>query len=117
MIALAERLDRTLIIRARPEVVFRFLTDSPAVGRLVGRRLDDRCSPWRGRCAFDTPTAPRSRGKSCRSTHLSASPSRMATTAARPFLLGGSRVTIRLDPHPEGTLLQLTHEFADPEGA
>jgi hypothetical protein len=26
---------------------------------------------------------------------------------------GSSRVTIRLDDHPQGTLLQLTHEFAD----
>jgi hypothetical protein len=30
-----------------------------------------------------------------------------------PIPPGGSRVTIQLDPHPSGTLLQLTHEFAD----
>ena len=30
-----------------------------------------------------------------------------------PIPLDGSRVTIRLDRHPKGTLLQLTHEFAD----
>jgi hypothetical protein len=28
---------------------------------------------------------------------------------------GGSQVTIRLDSHPAGTLLQLTHEFTDAE--
>ena len=31
----------------------------------------------------------------------------------KPNPPGSSRVTIRLDSHPQGTLLQLTHEFAD----
>jgi hypothetical protein len=31
----------------------------------------------------------------------------------KPSPPGSSRVTIRLDRHPHGTLLQLTHEFAD----
>ena len=33
----------------------------------------------------------------------------------KPSPPGSSRVTIRLDRHPQGTLLQLTHEFADAE--
>jgi Activator of Hsp90 ATPase homolog 1-like protein len=33
----------------------------------------------------------------------------------KPSPPGSSRVTIRLDAHPHGTLLPLTHEFADSE--
>jgi uncharacterized protein YndB with AHSA1/START domain len=33
--------------------------------------------------------------------------------SGRPIPAGSSRVTIRLDSHPGGTLLRLTHEFAD----
>jgi hypothetical protein len=47
--------------------------------------------------------------------HPSASYSRTATQAAVRFRQGGSQVTIRLDNHPAGTLLQLTHEFTDAE--
>jgi uncharacterized protein YndB with AHSA1/START domain len=33
--------------------------------------------------------------------------------SGKPIPAGSSRVSIRLDAHPQGTLLQLTHEFAD----
>jgi uncharacterized protein YndB with AHSA1/START domain len=114
MIALAHRLDRTLVIRARRETVFQFFSETP------------RWASWWGAgSAIDAH--PGGRMLIRHSNGLEASgevlevlaPERIVFTYGyvngKPSPPGSSRVTIRLDAHPQGTLLQLTHEFADSE--
>lgn len=109
---LAHRLDRTLVIGARPETVFSFFTETA------------RWAAWWGQ-GSSIDTRP---GGAVVIRHLGGveasgevlevrSPERLVFTygyADRPPSPPGStRVTIRLDRHPRGTLLQLTHQFAD----
>jgi uncharacterized protein YndB with AHSA1/START domain len=112
MIALAERLDRTLIIHARREVVFRFLTDSPRWADWWGAGSTIDARPG-GQMRIRHSNGVEVTGEVL---HVDA-PERIAFTygyaSGAPIPPGGSRVTIRLDPHPQGTLLQVTHEFAD----
>ena len=112
MIALAERLDRTLIIRARPEIVFRFLTDPPRWADWWGTGSTIDARPG-GEMRIRHPNGAEVTGEVLQVD----APERIAFTygyvSGAPIPPGGSRVTIRLDPHPQGTLLQLTHEFAD----
>ena len=110
--ALAHRLDRTLVIQARPETVFQFFTDTPqwAAWWGTGSTIDARPG---GRMLIRHPNGVEVSGEVL---ELQA-PERIVFTygyaSGQPIPLDGSRVTIRLDRHPNGTLLQLTHEFAD----
>lgn len=108
---LGERLDRTLVIRARRETVFRFFEETSqwAAWWGAGSMIDPRPG---GRMLIRHANGVEASGEVLEVQR----PERIvftygyATGAASPP--GSSRVTIRLDNHPEGTLLQLTHEFA-----
>jgi uncharacterized protein YndB with AHSA1/START domain len=114
MIALSHRLDRTVVIRASRETVFGFFTNT-----------DEWAAWWGGGSTIDA--RPGGRMLIRHSTGVEASgevlevqaPERIVFTygyvSRKPSPPGSSRVTIRLDGHPQGTLLQLTHEFADAE--
>lgn len=107
---LPHRLDRTLVIRARPATVFAFLTDTP------------RWAAWWGAGSSIDPRP----GGAMRIRHANGvevsgevlevqPPERIvftygyATGPASPP--GSTRVTISLESHAEGTRLHLTHEF------
>ena len=111
-IALAHRLDRTLVIQARRETVFQFFTDTPqwAAWWGAGSTIDPRPG---GRMLIRHPNGVEVAGQVLEVQP----PERIVFTygyaGGKPIPADGSRVTIRLDRHPKGTLLQLTHEFAD----
>lgn len=113
-LALTYRLDRTLLIRARPETVFAFLTETPhwAAWWGSGSSIDPRPG---GAVLIRHPNGVEASGDvlDVRAPDRLVFTYGMAGGKASPP--GGSRVTIRLDRHPQGTLLQLTHEFADVE--
>jgi uncharacterized protein YndB with AHSA1/START domain len=111
VLALAHRLDRTIVIRAARDVVFSFLTES------------ERWASWWG-AGSSIDARP---GGPMLIRHANGVEATGQVVEVRPperivftygFVNGtpppgGSQVTIRLDAHPEGTLLQLTHEFAE----
>jgi uncharacterized protein YndB with AHSA1/START domain len=114
MITLAHRLDRTVVIHARPAIVFEFLTSTAdwAAWWGAGSTIDARPG---GRLLIRHPNGVEVTGEVL---DLQA-PERIVFTygyaSGGPIPPGGSKVTIRLDQHPAGTLLRLTHEFIDAE--
>jgi uncharacterized protein YndB with AHSA1/START domain len=112
MIALPHRLDRTVVIRARPAIVFGFFTDTRdwAAWWGPGSTIDARPG---GPLLIRHPNGVEVSGEVLE-VHP---PERIVFTygyaSGTPIPPGGSRVTIRVDSHPSGALLQLTHEFTD----
>ncbi|HEV3484920.1 MAG TPA: SRPBCC domain-containing protein [Vicinamibacterales bacterium] len=112
MITLAHRLDRTLLIHARPATVFTFFTSTPdwAAWWGAGSHIDPRPG---GELLIRHPNGVEVTGRVLE-VHA---PERIVFTygyaSGRPIPPDGSQVTIRLEPHAEGTLLQLSHEFAE----
>ena len=114
MITSTLRLDRTIIIHARPATVFEFFTNTPdwAAWWGAGSNIDARPG---GRLLIRHPNGVEVTGEVI---DLRA-PERIVFSygyaSGGPIPPDGSQVTIRLDGHPSGTLLQLTHEFTDAE--
>ena len=98
------RLERTVTIRATPETVFRFFTDSPrwATWWGAGSTIDPVVG---GPVYIRHPNGVEVRGEVLEITV----PERIVFT----YDLTPSRVTIRLEPDQDGTRLHLEHEFAD----
>ena len=105
-------LERTVMIRATPETVFRFFMD------------DRRWASWWGAgSTIDPRPGGRVRIRYPDGTEVSGdvveivSPRRLVFTygyvKGTPIPAGGSQVTIQLDVHDSGTRLRLIHEFAD----
>jgi uncharacterized protein YndB with AHSA1/START domain len=110
---LPHRLDRNLVIHARPETVFRFFTDSAQWAAWWGAGSNIDAQPG-GRMWIRYPNGVEEGGE----VDDISPPHRIVFTygyvSGTPMPPGDSRVTIRLTPHPQGTLLQLTHEFKEP---
>ena len=110
--ALPHRLDRTLVIKAHPQTVFEFFNDSAqwATWWGTGSTIDPRPG---GQVLIRHPNGVEVAGEVVDVSR----PQRIVFTygyvSGTPIPVGSSRVTIRLDPHPQGTLLQLTHEFSE----
>ena len=110
--ALSHRLDRTLVIKARPQTVFEFFNESSqwATWWGAGSTIDPRPG---GQVLIRHPNGVEVVGEVLDVSR----PQRIVFTygfvSGTPIPVGSSRVTIRLDPHPQGTLLQLTHEFSE----
>jgi uncharacterized protein YndB with AHSA1/START domain len=110
--AYPHRLDRTVVIRARRDTVFSFFTDSVRWASWWGEgsSIDARTG---GRVLIVHPGGVEASGE----VQQLRAPDLIAFTygyaSGKPCPPGSSLVTIRLDSHPQGTLLQLTHEFAD----
>jgi len=112
MTNLMQHVDRTILIRARPETVFGFFEDS------------DRWATWWGAGSTIDPK-PGGRVYICHPGRIEiegkvlevAPPRRLVFTygfvAGKPIPVGGSRVTIQLDAVPTGTRLHLSHEFTE----
>jgi uncharacterized protein YndB with AHSA1/START domain len=111
-IALPYTLERTVVIHASPETVFRFFTDSVrwAAWWGTGSTIDPKAG---GKIYVRHPGAVEAVGEV-----LEIEPPQRITfsygyATGKPMPPGASRVTIRLDPEPRGTKLHLTHEFAE----
>jgi uncharacterized protein YndB with AHSA1/START domain len=106
------RLDRVLTIGARPETVFSFFTDSSRWASWwgAGSTIDPRLG---GAIRIVNPGGVEVVGEILEIQP----PERIIFTygfaKGAPIAPGGSRVTIRLAPHDEGTQLHLTHDFPD----
>jgi len=107
--------DRTIVIRARPETVFGFFehSDRWAAWWGAGSTIDPKPG---GRVYIRHPGSVEIEGEVLEV----APPQRLVFTygnvAGTPIPVGGSRVTIRLDAIPTGTKLHLTHEFTEAAG-
>jgi uncharacterized protein YndB with AHSA1/START domain len=114
MITSTLRLDRTLVINARPATVFEFFTNAQdwAAWWGAGSAIDPRPG---GQLLIRHPNGVEVTGQVIEVR----APERIVFTygyaSGKPIPPGGSQVTIRLEHHPSGTLLQLTHEFPDAE--
>ena len=112
MTAFPHRLDRTIVIHARPATVFEFFT-----------RAEDWAAWWGAGSRIDARPGGEMLIRHANGVEVTgevidvAPPTHITFTygyaSGQPIPPGGSLVTIRLDGHPSGTLLQLTHEFAD----
>jgi len=111
-VALPHTLDRSLVIHATPETVFRFFTDEGRWASWWGKAstIDARLG---GRVVILYPDGTEVTGEVLELV----SPRRIVFTYGytngKLVAPGGSRVTIQLDPDAQGTRLRLTHEFAD----
>jgi uncharacterized protein YndB with AHSA1/START domain len=114
MISLAHRLDRNLVIRARRETVFTFLVDTARWAEWwgVGSAIDPRPG---GRVLIRHPNGVEAVGEVLEVRAPESIVFTYGYASGKPIAPGSSRVSIRLDGHPHGTLLQLSHEFADVE--
>lgn len=112
MIALAHSLERTVVIRATRNTVFRFFTDSNRWASWwgAGSTIEARVG---GAVFIRHPGGVEVTGEVLDVIR----PERIVFTygyaSGTPIPPGSSRVTIQLDEHHEGTLLTLTHEFPD----
>jgi uncharacterized protein YndB with AHSA1/START domain len=106
------RLDRTVVIKAKPETVFRFFTDSARWAAWWGAGSTIDAKPG-GRVYIRHPNGIESLGEVLELRD----PERIVFTygfaSGKPIPPGSSRVTICLKPDPAGTRLLLLHEFAD----
>jgi uncharacterized protein YndB with AHSA1/START domain len=114
MTTLPYRLDRTIVIGARPATVFRFFTDSQrwAAWWGAGSTIDARPG---GRVFIRHPNGVESAGEVLEVAPPEQIVFTYGFTSGNPIPAGASRVTIRLAPHHRGTELTLAHEF--PEAA
>jgi uncharacterized protein YndB with AHSA1/START domain len=114
MIALSHRLERTVVIRARRDTVFAFFTHTRDWAAWWGKGSTIDARPG-GQMVIRHPNGVEASGEVLEVQ----APERIVFTygyvSGRPTPPGSSRVTIRLESHRRGTLLQLTHEFADVE--
>lgn len=112
MPALPHRLDRTIVIRARPATVFTFFTDTPRWASWWGSGSTIDPKPG-GRVLIRYPGGNEASGEVIEI----APPERIVFTygytSGRPIGPGESQVTIRLEAHEAGTRVHLSHEFAD----
>ena len=109
---LPHSLDRTVMIAAPPEMVFRFFQDSDRWAKWwgAGSTIDPRVG---GEVYIKHPGGIESGGRILEI----AAPMRLVFTygfaSGKPIPTGSSRVTIQLEPLRGGTRLSLRHDFAD----
>jgi len=106
------RLDRTLLIHARRETVFRFFTDSVRWASWWGEGSSIDPRPG-GAIVIKYPGAVEARGEIIEIT----APERLTFTygyaTGTPISPGASLVSIRLEEVDAGTRIHLTHSFSD----
>src|SRR3954466_10534052 len=113
MTDLSHTLDRTVLIQAAPETVFRFFQESPKWADWWGAGSTIDPTPG-GKVYIRHPNGIETVGEVLEIQP----PDRIVFTygfaTRNPIPPGASRVTIRLKPDAAGTRLRLLHEFADP---
>jgi uncharacterized protein YndB with AHSA1/START domain len=110
--SLPHQLERTVLIHATPETVFRFFTDSDRFAKWWGVGSTIEARPG-GTVRIVHPGGTESRGDVLEVDP----PKRLVFTygfeSGKPIPSGSSRVTITLTPERAGTRLHLLHELAD----
>jgi len=106
------RLDRTIVINAKPAVVFAFLSESERWASWWGPGSSIEAKPG-SKVYIRHPNGIETLGDvlEVKSPELIVFTYGYAT--GKPIPAGASRVTIRLAPHDSGTRLHLVHEFAE----
>ena len=113
-VLLTHTLDRTVLIRADRDLVFRFFTDSArwAAWWGAGSSIEARTG---GRVFIRYPDGTEASGEVVEVV----APERVVFTygyaTGTPIAAGASLVTIALDEEAGGTRVRLSHAFADPE--
>jgi len=106
------KLDRTILIHASRDIVFRFFTDNERWSAWWGTGSTIEPRPG-GRVVIRYPGAVEATGEVVEVD----APERLVFTygytSGKPIPAGGSRVTIRLAEAPRGTRLDLVHELPD----
>ena len=112
---LGYQLDRIVIIKAAPDVVFRFFTDSDRWAAWWGKGSVIDARPG-GRVLVVHPGAVEASGEVLEVAPPSHITFSYGYASGKPFGSGTTRVTIRLRPHADGTELHLTHELPSDAG-
>jgi uncharacterized protein YndB with AHSA1/START domain len=111
-VSLAHTLDRALLIRADRQVVFSFFTDSARWAAWWGEGSSIDARPG-GRVCIRYPGGTEVSGEVLEIN----APERMVFTygyvTGTPIAPGGSLVTISLESQPAGTMVRLSHAFAE----
>jgi uncharacterized protein YndB with AHSA1/START domain len=110
----ATMVDRTVVIRARRSTVFRYFTDAARFAAWwgAGSHIDGRPG---GEVHIRYPDGTSAGGQVLALvTDTKIVMSYGYDGAGKPIPRGGSRVTITLEDHPEGTRVHLVHELPDP---
>jgi len=110
--ALPHRLDRTVVIRATCETVFRFFTDSArwAAWWGAGSTIDPRPG---GKVQIQYPNAVVAAGEVLDILSPEKIVFSYGYASGKPIPPAASRVTITLEPYAGGTRLRLAHEFSE----
>jgi uncharacterized protein YndB with AHSA1/START domain len=106
------QLERTVVIKAKPETVFRFLSDSARWAKWWGAGSTIDAQPG-GKVYIRHANGVETLGEVVEVSQ----PDRIVFTygfvSGKPIPPGSSRVTILLEPFEAGTRLHLRHEFAE----
>jgi len=105
-------LNRTVVIKAKPETVFRFFTDSARWASWWGAGSTIDARPG-GKVYIRHPNGIESLGEVLEVRDAERIVFTYGFASGKPIPPGSSRVTIRLDPDEAGTRLHLLHEFAE----
>ena len=112
-VSLAHTLDRAVLIRAERELVFSFFTDTARWAAWWGEGSSIDARPG-GRVLIRYPGGTEVRGEVVDIT----APDRIVFTygyvSGAPIAPGGSLVTISLESQAAGTMVRLSHAFAEP---
>lgn len=113
MSALPHMLERSVVIRARQETVFRFFTDSTRFALWWGAGSSIEPMPG-GEVRIVYPGGVVAIGKVVELSPVERVSFTYGYESKDPELIppGGSLVSINLERHPEGTLVRLRHELA-----
>lgn len=106
------RLDRTVVINAKPETVFRFFTDSARWASWWGPGSTIDAKPG-GNVYIRHPNGVESLGEVLEVRPAERIVFTYGFVSGQPIPPGSSRVTIHLEPDAAGTRLHLMHEFAE----
>ena len=105
-------LDRTVVIRAKPDTVFQFFTDSERWAKWWGTGSTIEAKPG-GKVFIRHPNGIEVLGEVLEVRHRERIVFTYGYGSGKPIPPGSSRVTIQLEPDESGTLLRLRHEFAE----
>jgi uncharacterized protein YndB with AHSA1/START domain len=105
-------LNRSVLIKASPETVFRFFTDSARWASWWGSGSTIEAVPG-GKVYIRHPNGIESLGEVIEVRDPESISFTYGFVSGKPIPPGSSRVTIRLEPNDAGTRLHLLHEFAE----